>query len=108
MEASTTLSGDCRWARFMVIKSLGKPDAGNPHVRFEEGEGHGPPYSTVSFVKFGAPGQAWPILQPERRLPCQLLVQQVATRAASGAIRLVEAPPSERASRNASEPVSAS
>jgi hypothetical protein len=25
----------------------GKPDAGNPHVRFDEGEGYGPPYSTV-------------------------------------------------------------
>jgi len=21
---------------------MGKPDAGNPHVRFDEGEGHGP------------------------------------------------------------------
>jgi len=62
----------------------------------------------VSFALFGAPGQAWLILQSERRLPCELFVQQVATRAAYGVIRRAEAPPSERASRSASEPVSAS
>ena len=37
-----------------------------------------------------------------------MLVQQVAKRAARGVIQRVEAPPSERVSRNVSEPDSAS
>jgi hypothetical protein len=35
----------------LPVKSKGKPDAGNPHVRFDEGEGVSPPYSTASAVK---------------------------------------------------------
>ena len=30
-----------------TVKHTEEPDEGNPHVRFEEGEGYGPPYSTV-------------------------------------------------------------
>jgi hypothetical protein len=40
----------------LLVKSTGKPDAGNPHVRFDEGEGGClPPYSTGSAVQNTAP-----------------------------------------------------
>ena len=39
-----------------------------------------PADSTCLHRWFGAPGQAWPILQPERRLNCELPGQQVVTR----------------------------
>ena len=31
----------------LLVKFTGKPDAGNLHVRFDEGEGLFPPYSTM-------------------------------------------------------------
>jgi len=38
-----------------VVKFKGKPDAGNPHVRFDEGEGGClPPYSTLDLDDPGA------------------------------------------------------
>jgi len=47
----------------LLAKSTGKPDAGNPHVRFDEGEGSALPtlpvkkYSVVSYAeKEGATG----------------------------------------------------
>ena len=59
-------------------KFKGKPDAGKPHVRFDEGRSGGamPPsaYSTAS----GAPGEALGILLIERNQPWELLVHHVA------------------------------
>jgi hypothetical protein len=39
----------------LVVKFKGKPDAGNPHVRFEEGEGVSPSllYSVSEESAFG-------------------------------------------------------
>jgi hypothetical protein len=39
----------------------------------------------------GAPGEAWPVLQNERSLPCELLVQHVADEAATRSDPGVEA-----------------
>jgi len=60
------------------------------------------------FVSFGAPGEAWSILQYERRLPCELLVQHVAEEAVFRGDPEAEALGGEGASRNESEPDSAS
>ena len=45
------MSGEFAPSRVMpLVKAMGAPDAGNPHVRFDEGGGGAftpPPYSTV-------------------------------------------------------------
>ena len=98
------------------VKTTGKPYAGKPHVRFDEGgQARQTPnlastlLASLAFsVPSGAPGQAWPFLQVERNLPCKLSVGHVAARAAVSSNGAVGASEGEAVSRSASEPVSAS
>jgi hypothetical protein len=59
----------------------GKPDAGNPHVRFDEGENVGGHWQCLSsrgvlstLLFSGAPSEAWQNLQIERYLPYELTI----------------------------------